>query len=139
MALPRILGHECCGTLISRVGSLLPGTRVALWPALACGSCPFCRSDRPQLCADLQLFGLHRHGAFADTLAVPAHQWDRLRLLPLPAALGNEQAVFAEPLGCVLHALQMATTPPDRFMVYGAGLMGRLAARRPATGGLPLK
>lgn len=129
MALPRILGHECCGTLISRVGTLLPGTRVALWPALACGSCPFCQTDRPQLCADLQLFGLHRHGAYADTLAVPAHQWDRLHLLPLPAALSNEQAVFAEPLGCVLHALRMVATPPERLMIYGAGLMGRLAAQ----------
>lgn len=129
MVLPRVLGHECCGTLLIDLPPLAQGTRVALWPALACGACAFCRTGSPHLCQGIRLFGLHLDGGFSHTLFVPAPLLDRVVVLPLPAALAAQQAVFAEPLGCVLHALAKVARTPRRVMIHGAGLMGRLAAQ----------
>ncbi len=36
---------------------------------------------------------------------------------------------MAEPFGCVIHSLAMITQPPESVCIYGAGLMGTLAAR----------
>lgn len=129
MVLPRVLGHECCGTLLVDLPHVPQGTRVALWPALACGACVLCGADKPHLCARIRLFGLHLDGGFSHTLFVPAPLLDRVVVLPLPAALAAQQAVFAEPLGCVLHALAKVARTPRRVMIHGAGLMGRVAAQ----------
>ncbi len=129
MQLPRVLGHECAGTLVADLGHLKKGSRVVLWPAVACGACVFCRSNRANLCDNLHLFGLHLDGGFSDTLHVPCHLWQKVIVLPLPPALPCSKAVFAEPLGCVLHGLGRVQGVPERIMIHGAGLMGILAAR----------
>lgn len=129
MQLPRMLGHECSGTLIEDLGPLPMGMRVALWPAVSCGACYFCSSQRPHLCQDIQLFGRDLDGGFTETLSVPARLWEQIIALPLPATLSCHQAVFVEPLACVLHGLAKEHKVPARILIFGAGLMGRLAAR----------
>lgn len=36
---------------------------------------------------------------------------------------------MAEPIACVIHSLAMVKNPPESICIFGAGLMGRLAAR----------
>ena len=130
MTLPRVLGHEVCGRLSRAVNGVKKGSRVALWPALTCGVCRFCKSGRENLCREIQLFGCHLDGGFADTICLPENLINRLVCLKLPESLSFSQAVFAEPLGCVLHGLKkIGNQPPSSILIIGAGLMGRLAAR----------
>ncbi len=130
MTLPRVLGHEVCGLLSREVNGLAQVDRVALWPALTCGICGFCKSGRANLCPEIKLFGCHLDGGFAATISLPENLISHLICLQLPDALSFNQAVFAEPLGCVLHGLQkIGTKPPSSLLIVGAGLMGRLAAR----------
>lgn len=130
MTLPRILGHEVCGQLSREVNGLVGGSRVVLWPALTCGICNFCKSGRENLCPKIQLFGCHLDGGFASAISLPENLINRLICLPLPDSLTFSQAVFAEPLGCVLHGLQkIGSRQPASLLIIGGGLMGRLAAR----------
>jgi len=108
---------------------LCHGDRVAAWPALVCGQCEFCNTNRENLCRDILLFGYHLDGGFADTLSL-SHEYIRtLRLLKVPESVSNEAATFLEPLGCVSNALDKIGRPPTRLLIVGAGLMGRLADR----------
>ncbi len=123
MRLPLVLGHEFCGTLLST------GKRVAVWPAISCGHCCLCRQGRANLCADIQLFGLHLDGGYQQQFSLPPALADRAIFLEIPSALSWYQASIAEPLACVIHSLDMVKQSPASICIYGAGLMGRLAVR----------
>lgn len=123
MQLPLVPGHEFCGTLCGT------GQRVVIWPALSCGHCPLCVQGKAHLCADIQLFGLHLDGGYQQTLFLPAGLAARAVFLEIPPRLSWLQATMAEPLGCVIHCLAMVSRPPATVLIFGAGLMGCLAAR----------
>ncbi len=130
MQLPRVLGHEISGTLLVDLGTLTKGTKVVLWPALICNSCEYCLSDRPHLCKEISLFGLHLDGGFRDTLSLTSPEsLQKIVALPHPPSLSHQAAVFAEPLGCVLHGFSKTKEIPEKIMIYGAGLMGNLASQ----------
>jgi L-gulonate 5-dehydrogenase len=70
---PRVQGHEAAG-MLEVVGpgcppQLRPGQRVALWPLVACGRCYPCRIGRDNVCANINLIGIHRDGMLQDLLA----------------------------------------------------------------------
>ncbi len=133
MNLPRVLGHEVCGLLSREVCGFAKGSRVALWPALSCGTCDFCTSGRENLCPEIQLFGCHLDGGFASVISLPENLLNHLVCLELPTSLRFKEAVFAEPLGCVVHAFKKAgDNSPGSLLIMGGGLMGRLAARTAA-------
>ncbi len=125
---PLIMGHELCGEVVAAGGAegeALVGTRVAVNPQIACGSCPACRSGQENICARRGLVGGSRPGGFAELVAVPlacAH--------PLSSDLDASVAVFCEPLATCVHALRLV---PDSLtevaVVFGAGAIGILAAQ----------
>lgn len=124
---PLIPGHEFAGT-IAEVGKsvedLVVGMRVAADPNIFCHRCAFCRSDKHNQCQNLQAVGVNRDGAFAEYVCVP-----RGNVYPI-GDLAFAQAAFAEPLGCVIYALQRAQPrPADRVLLFGAGPMGALWAQ----------
>jgi len=128
---PLIPGHEVVGT-VTRCGSdvddLEPGTRVAFDPNIPCGTCHFCRRLRFNHCLNWQAVGVTRDGGSAEQVAVPAKVIYPIGDLPF------EQAVFIEPLSCVVFGLQRARPRlGDRVLIFGAGPIGLLlmqAARR---------
>ena len=77
---PLILGHEAVGTVIE--GSR-PGQAVLLNPLITCGKCTECLSGRQNLCAQRDLIGMLRPGAFAEQIRAPGNQ-------PDPAARRHE-------------------------------------------------
>jgi nicotinate-nucleotide--dimethylbenzimidazole phosphoribosyltransferase len=117
LVLPRVPGHEA----VVRDGS---GNRYVLWPGHACGTCRPCRSGRENLCDAMTITGFHRDGGLATHVLVPDAS-----LIPVPADLSPLLACFAEPVGCVLNALEkISPAPGDRVLVIGGGTVGLAAA-----------
>ena len=130
---PIIPGHEFAGTIVevgSDVTELVAGMRVTADPNIFCHRCRFCRSNEHNQCANLQAVGVNRDGAFAEYVAVP-----RGNIYPI-GDLPFEQAAFAEPLGCVVLAMQRAQIAPGSdVLLFGAGPMGCLLVQAMAHSG----
>ena len=72
---PHVLGAEHAGTVAALgedVDGLRIGDRVAVFPAVSCGACTYCRDAKQEVCPQLSLIGTHRPGAYAEYCAVPA-------------------------------------------------------------------
>lgn len=116
LILPRVPGHEI-------VAADPQGTLYAIWPGKSCGSCSQCLNGRENRCEHLRIVGFHRDGGFADEVDVPESS-----LIPLPEGLDPAVACFAEPVGCIFHALNdHLIEKGGRFLIYGGGTMGLLA------------
>ncbi len=114
LTLPRVLGHEFCGTLEGEADSFV------VWPGVACGTCDHCAGGRENLCPSMRIIGFHRDGGLAERVLVP-----RGCLLRVPDSLRPDLAVLAEPLGCVFNAFhQVKIREGDRVLIYGAGPLG---------------
>ena len=135
-ALPVTLGHEFSG-IVEAVGqgvsSVPPGARVTGDPNISCGTCPACRAGRTNLCPELTAIGVFRDGGFAEYVVMPEGQ-----AYVLPAALRPEHGAFCEPIGCCLHAIDVARIQAgDSVVVLGGGVIGMLMvqlARRAGAG-----
>lgn len=123
---PLVLGHEAVGVALN---GRFSGQRVAINPLMTCGRCPACSAGREHLCPERELIGMRVPGAFAEKVAVSEDN-----LIPIADEFAFEQAVFAEPLACVVHASRLAVraspTPlgEARVTVLGGGAIGLLAA-----------
>jgi len=121
---PIVPGHEVVGTIVEvgdGVTDLTRGMRVTFDPNVPCGQCHFCRRLRFNHCLNWQGIGVTRDGGFAERVPVPAKVVYPIGDLPF------EQAVFIEPLSCVVHGLQRATPAlGDRVLIFGAGPIGLL-------------
>lgn len=102
---------------------MVDGRRVVPFPLITCGACSACLAGRENLCPKWQLLGIQRPGVFAERFACPA-----ANLFEVPDSLSDERAVLAEPLACVISALQEARlTETTRLAVIGCGPVGLLA------------
>ena len=127
---PMVLGHEIAGA-ITAVGAgvdhLRPGTRVAVNPSRACGSCRYCREGAPRHCLDMLFFGSamrypHVQGGFRQSLNARADQ-----AIPIPDRMTMAEAAMAEPLAVCLHAVRRAGPLLGRkVLVTGCGPIGIL-------------
>lgn len=110
---PLVMGHEFAGTTPD-------GRRVTVNPIIDCGDCDRCRAGRTQVCRRRAIVGIHRAGAFAERVAVPA------RLVhELPDAVSFEVAAMVEPVANAVHAWRLAQAPQAaRVAVLGAGTIG---------------
>ncbi len=128
LVLPRVPGEEVVGTVEAlgrRVEGLAVGERVYVYPGVWCGRCPACRAGAENLCREMQIMGFHRDGGFGPHVTVPAKS-----VIPLPDGLANDEAVLAEPLSCVLNALELGRLQTGETIgIWGAGPAGTLLAR----------
>lgn len=89
--LPHIPGGDIAGTVDSvgkNVKSWKPGDRVVAWPLISCKTCALCKEGKENLCLNWQYFGMHRHGGYAQKVAVPADS-----LIRLPESISFEDAI----------------------------------------------
>lgn len=128
---PVTLGHEWSGRVTAlgmQVSGVEPGQRVCGDACIRCGTCEWCRRGEYNICRSGASVGLHRDGAFARYLTVPAYT-----LVPLPDAVSNAAGALVEPLAVGLHAVRQGrVTPGDSVAVVGFGMVGcaaLLAAR----------
>ena len=72
---PMIIGHEFVGRVAeigSNVQAFSPGDLVTGEGHLVCGLCRNCLAGRRHLCSHTVGVGVHRDGAFAEFLCIPA-------------------------------------------------------------------
>lgn len=120
---PLVMGHEFCGT-VAEVGAEVRdwrvGARIVSNSLVPCDRCVRCQRGDTHLCADRQIFGMHRPGAFAEFVNVPARC-----LIPWPENLPAEAASLAEPLANGIHVVNLTRhLPATTTLVVGAGPIG---------------
>ncbi|WP_414170252.1 zinc-binding alcohol dehydrogenase family protein [Streptoverticillium reticulum] len=129
--LPRCTpGHEIVGRVLAagpQAQGFAPGSRVgAAWLAETCGTCPYCRSGRENLCPHSRYTGWDLHGGYAEHTVVDSRFAYRL-----PEGPPDEELA---PLLCAgiigYRALQRAELPPGgRLGIYGFGASAHLTAQ----------
>jgi alcohol dehydrogenase len=131
-------GHEFVGEvaeirgLSARESSRWVGRRVAGEINVSCSAygyrplCAFCRRGLRTHCLRRTVLGIVAHdGAFAEYLALPVEN-----LHAIPDSVGDEQAVFVEPLAAACEILDQVKVKNFReAAVLGDGKLGQLIAR----------
>jgi L-iditol 2-dehydrogenase len=112
------IGRAASGTVLGHeVAAELPdGRRVALVHHLPCGKCERCLAGHESTCEEFRAATI-RPGGFAERAV--ASDW-----IDIPSAIPDEVASFAEPLACVLRAVERV--PRGRVLVVGCGFIGNL-------------
>ena len=128
--LVRVRACGLCGTDVQKIGRAAPGTvlghevvaeredgsRAVLVHHRSCGKCARCRAGHESTCEQ-----------FPAPTIVPGGFAERARALeaiPLSDGIPDDVGTFAEPLACVLRALERV--PPGRVLVVGCGFAGLL-------------
>jgi L-iditol 2-dehydrogenase len=107
-----VLGHEVTGELAG-------GRRVVLVHHQPCGKCERCRAGHESTCEEFSAATIEP-GGFAER--VRATDW-----IDIPDRIDDVKASFAEPLACVLRAVERV--PRGRVLVVGSGFIGNLFAQ----------
>jgi len=100
--------------------------RYVVWPGQSCGNCRYCLEGRENLCEEMKITGFHHDGGFAQFIVVPTSS-----LVPLPPSdlISDTVGCFAEPVGCILNALdKLRLKKGERVIIYGGGTVGLIAA-----------
>ncbi len=120
---PRTVGHEFGGEVVQLgpgTEGPVQGTHVAVDPVVSCGRCYACSIGRSNVCSDLEVFGVHRDGGFAEYVAVPA-----ANAHAIPSDWPWERASLVEPFTIAANVLdRVRCSGDDRLLVYGAGPIG---------------
>ena len=120
---PRVIGHEMVGEIVEtgeNVTKRKVGERVIIDQVTACGHCYACRKGRPNVCANLQVRGVHIDGGYREYMAVPESD-----CYLLPENLSYEDAVMIEPTTIAVQACSRAELVfEDNLMIIGAGALG---------------
>jgi D-arabinitol dehydrogenase (NADP+) len=130
---PLTPGHESVGA-VQEVGDgvrhLEVGQRVAVDNASACGHCTKCTRGQHLFCDNFLSLGVNAPGGFAEALVSPAH-----KVYPVDD-LDDDVAVFAEPLACAVHGMDVLTLKPGAdVLMVGSGTTGLLLAQLLIHGG----
>lgn len=120
---PLIMGHEFVGD-IAEVGSAVKdfqlGDRVVAEHVIGCGECMYCKSGLKNLCVRPVVIGLHKSGALAEYMAIPADL-----VFKIPDELSYDDGVLVEPLSIAVYAMKRAQiTKPCTVAVVGQGPIG---------------
>lgn len=117
---PLVLGHEFAGVVAS---GTLRGRRVAVDPAVSCGTCEPCRTGAPNLCLRIRFAGHGRtDGGLRDYLA-----WPEASLFELPDDLDDAEAALIEPLAVAIHGVDLGRVESGQTAaVVGCGPIGLL-------------
>jgi len=125
---PVVIGHEFCGyvdTLGPGVTGVESGAYVSAEMHFVCGRCRACRAGNQHACEHTVIGGLHRDGAFAEYVVVPAGNLVGLAPEVVPPHLG----AFLDALGNAVHTIQCAAGITGRHvLVSGYGAIGAMAA-----------
>lgn len=128
---PLVMGHEFTGVIVA-TGDDQPrlvngdaaqvGQRVVVNPLIWCGTCDLCKAGRENLCRKRQIIGIHRPGALAEFVAVPANQCHLV-----PENLTDLTSALTEPLACGMRAVaQSQIKAGESLLILGAGSIGLL-------------
>ncbi|MHB8624790.1 MAG: zinc-dependent alcohol dehydrogenase [Aggregatilineales bacterium] len=127
--IPLIMGHEFTGYVVGLgadvSSSLAVDARVVVQPQISCGHCRACRAGKTNICPNMVILGIERHGAFAEYVTAPAN-----RVFAIPDDLDDSVAAMTETLAVEVHLFrQYAPLYARTVVVLGAGAQGLLAVQ----------
>jgi len=119
-----VMGHEFSAIVADAESDsgFAPGDAVYVMPYLSCGRCVACRQGKTNCCVEIKVLGVHRDGALAEYLSVPAQFVHKAEGVTL------DQAAMLEFLAIGAHAVRRADVAAgQRVLVVGAGPIGMAA------------
>lgn len=123
---PFAVGHESAGTVV-KVGSgvqrVRPGDRVAIEPAMTCGTCDQCLAGRENTCRHNRFLGCpgQAEGSLCEFLAMPEEN-----CFPIADNLTLGEATVSEPLAIAIYAVRQAGLRRGACVgILGLGPIGR--------------
>ncbi|OGP74333.1 MAG: alcohol dehydrogenase [Deltaproteobacteria bacterium RBG_16_50_11] len=126
---PRVLGHEIAGEIVTvgeGVKGFQVGDRVFVSHHVPCNQCHYCLNGFHTVCDTLRSTNFDP-GGFAQFIRVPRINIEQGGVFILPEGLSPEEAVFIEPLACVLRGQRLAKLRPGQTVfVIGSGISGLL-------------
>ncbi len=78
---PLVTGADVAGEVAAvaeGVATVAGGEPVTIYPVLACGACEYCHRGEQTMCPEYRIFGEHTRGGFAEFVAAPAANLERL-------------------------------------------------------------
>jgi threonine dehydrogenase-like Zn-dependent dehydrogenase len=130
-------GHEFVGQVVDApLNEDWVNKRVVGEINLTCGRCSACLAGREHHCENRTTLGIFdKDGVFAEFFTLPVEN-----LHEVPEKVGDEQAVFTEPLAAALEIQEQVQIQPGmRVLVVGAGRLGMLIAQTLKLTGCDLK
>ncbi len=117
---PLVLGHEFAAVIADGPRT---GERVAVDPAIPCGTCEWCQEGHPNLCPHTRFSGHGKDdGALREYMV-----WPTRALFPIPDSINDSDAAMLEPLGVAIHTVDLAKMKPGAHIgVFGCGPIGLL-------------
>lgn len=117
---PRILGHEIAAEVVeSERMDLKVGEVVTIMPYFYCNKCIACRSNKPNCCVSLKVFGVHIDGGMSEYISVPSYSLLHAHGLDL------DSLAMVEPFAIGAHAVRRGEIQKNDFvLIAGAGPIG---------------
>ena len=127
---PQVLGHEIAGEVTaagSGVTKFKTGDRVAIGADVPCGQCAFCEAGIGNNCQINYAMGYQFPGGFAEYVLLNQTVVNYGPVHILPANVSFNEGALAEPLACVLNALELSPVKlGDTVVLIGAGPIGMM-------------
>lgn len=123
---PLIMGHEATA-IISATGDgvteIKEGDAVTIYFYMTCGTCPYCTSNRENLCDNFGGFvGRQIDGAYADYVKLPARNFLKLPSNLDYKAMPGEVGVVTDAIATPYKVIRRARIEPgENVAIFGAG------------------
>lgn len=120
---PRVMGHEISGVIEeSRSDKFKNGDKVVIDPVFNCGHCYACKNGRPNVCKNMNVFGIHIDGGFQEYVKLPPKNVHKV-----DPSIDLKMAALAEPLSIGFEANYRADVgEDDTVTVLGVGTIGTM-------------
>lgn len=117
---PRVIGHEFAGNVISAgesVTDLKRGDHVVVNPVCSCGTCRVCQKGRGNVCANLNVLGVHLDGGYQEYVKVR-----RKNVFKISDQIPWEHAAIVEPYTVAAQvAIRGGIEKDDMVLICGSG------------------
>ena len=128
MTVSVIPGHEACG-VVEKIGDGISkdqieiGDRVAIYLAVGCGLCEYCKKGWTILCPDWKCLGFDIDGGHAELIKIPVEN-----CLKMPDEMSfTAGALSTDKFGGLYHCHKtIGTSASQTIALFGAGPMGQM-------------
>ena len=122
---PFAVGHEGAG-VVEAVGAAVtnvkPGDRIAIEPAMSCGTCDQCKAGRPHTCRKLRFLGCPKQaeGCLSEYIVMPEACCFRIS-----DSASFDEGAISEPLAIGVYAVKQSIPMQGaKVGILGAGCIG---------------